>query len=125
MILMSEREGGVLPRLATVRRVPERYRQLLPVAFMKRYQCVVVGATRSALTVAITDPTKVQVCQAISTLTGYATFPVLVEPEKVRLLVKRIERSRRSLLLYRSLAYQVYCRAIITACLSGRPHQFR
>lgn len=129
VIMMSEIEEGILPRLPGVRRVPERYRQLLPVAFMKRYQCVVVGATRRALTVAIADPSKVRVCHTISKLTGYATFPVLVEPEKVRLLVKRIERSSqvRYTLPYRSSAYQVYCRTMITTftCLGERPHQFR
>ena len=49
-----ELQGTIIPRLWTLRRIPGRYRHLLPVAVMKRYQCVVVGGEGSILTVAIT-----------------------------------------------------------------------
>ncbi len=51
-----ELQDAIIPRLWTLRRIPGRYRHLLPVAVMKRHQCVVVGGERGILTVAITEP---------------------------------------------------------------------
>jgi hypothetical protein len=82
----------MIPRLWTLRRVPGRYRYLLPVAVMKRYQCVVVGGEGSILTVAITRPKDTCIFNAISVLTGCTIFPVLVDPARMRLLIRRIER---------------------------------
>jgi Type II secretion system (T2SS), protein E, N-terminal domain len=82
----------MIPRLWTLRRVSGPYRYLLPVAVMKRYQCVVVGGEGSILTVAITRPKDTCIFKAISALTGCTVFPVLVDPARMRLLLRRIER---------------------------------
>lgn len=118
----------VLPRLWNVRRVPERYCQLLPIAFMKKYECVIVGANRRTLTVAVSDPKRVGICRTISELTGCTIFPVLLEPTKVRLLVKRIERSKHNHydLFRRSSFDQWYYRSLMNtcACLDRNCHHF-
>ena len=88
--------GIVIPRLCTLRRVPGRYRHLLPVAVMKRYQCVVVGREHSILTIAIAEPASTYMLNMLSVLTGYTIFPVLVDPMRLRLLIRRMERMERS-----------------------------
>lgn len=87
-----ELQGAMIPRLWTLRRIPGRYRHLLPFAVMKRYQCVVIGGDRSILTVAITEPMSTSILNALSTLTGRTIFPVLIDPARMRLLIRRIER---------------------------------
>jgi Type II secretion system (T2SS), protein E, N-terminal domain len=82
----------MIPKLWTLRRISGRYRYLLPVAVMKRYQCVIVGGEGSILTVAITRPKDTHIFHAISVLTGCTIFPVLVDPVRMRLLIRRIER---------------------------------
>ncbi len=82
----------MIPKLWTLRRIPGRYRYLLPVAVMKRYQCVIVGGEGSILTVAITKPNDTRIFNAIGALTGCSIFPVLVDPVRMRLLIRRIER---------------------------------
>lgn len=90
-----EKQFTVIPRLWTLRRVPGRYRRLLPVAIMKRYQCVVVGRERGILTIAIAEPESMCILNMLSTLTGYTIFPVLVDPVRMRLLIRRMERMER------------------------------
>jgi hypothetical protein len=87
-----ELQGAMIPRLWTLRRIPGRYRRLLPVAVMKRYQCVVIGGDRGILTVAITDPKSISILNVLSTLTGRTLFPVLIDPTRMRLLIRRMER---------------------------------
>ncbi|HEY5002282.1 MAG TPA: hypothetical protein VII61_03975 [Ktedonobacteraceae bacterium] len=82
----------MIPKLWTLRRISGRYRYLLPIAVMKRHQCVVVGGEGSILTVAITKPMDTRIFNAIGVLTGCTIFPVLVEPVRMRLLIRRIER---------------------------------
>lgn len=82
----------MIPKLWTLRRISGRYRYLLPVAVMKRYQCVIVGGEGSILTVAITKPKDTHIFNAIGALTGCRIFPVLVDPIRMRLLIRRIER---------------------------------
>lgn len=82
----------MIPKLWTLRRISGRYRYLLPVAVMKRYQCVIVGGEGSILTVAITKPKDTHIFNAIGALTGCSIFPVLVDPVRMRLLIRRIER---------------------------------
>ncbi len=90
--LNYELQGVMIPRLWTLRRIPGRYRHLLPVAVMKRYQCVVIGGDQSILTVAITDPKSTYILNILSTLTGCTIFPVLIDPARMRLLIRRLER---------------------------------
>ena len=87
-------QGYTIPRLFTLRRVSERYQQILPLGVMKRYQCVVVSGARKMLTVAITDYRYVHIFKPLSKLTGCAIFPVLVDPARMRLLIRRIERAK-------------------------------
>jgi len=88
------------PRFNTLRWVPLRYRRILPLEVMKRYLCIVVGATQGELTVAFAAQPNKSVIEALKKLTGHKIFPVLVAPDKIRLLIHRIEsyeRHRRSL----------------------------
>ncbi len=84
-----------IPRFDTLRRVPERYRQLLPLGVMKKYQCVVISATRASLTVAISERQDLSVLEFLSKLSGCTIFPVLATPLRMRLLIRRIERTGR------------------------------
>ena len=79
------------PRFDTVRRVPLRYRRLLPLSMMKQYQCVVVGATREELSVAFSARPCMSVIRVLRIVTGCHIFPVLTEPARIRLLIQRIE----------------------------------
>jgi hypothetical protein len=62
---------------------------------MKRHQCVVVGAAKGALTVAITDQQDHWILELLSRVTGCAIFPVWVHPARMRLLLRRLERSEQ------------------------------
>ena len=84
--------SNLIPRFTNLRRVPLRYRQFLPLMMMKRYQCVVIGSAHGVLTVAITDRHNTALIEALSKFTGCVIFPVCVEPDRMRLLIKRIER---------------------------------
>ena len=64
-----------IPQLSVIRRVPMRYRQILPLTIMKRYQCIVVGAAQGVLTVAIADRQNMAVIASLSRYTGKAIFP--------------------------------------------------
>jgi Type II secretion system (T2SS), protein E, N-terminal domain len=85
--------GNLIPQLFVLRRVPVRYRQFLPLTVMKRFQCVVVGSARGVLTVAISDPQNTLGIESLRRITGQAIFPVLIDPKRMRLLIRRIERS--------------------------------
>jgi hypothetical protein len=87
-----ELQGAMIPRLWTLRRIPEQYHHFLPIAVMKRYQCIVIGGDRGILTVAVTEPKSTCILNALSTLTGRTIFPVLIDPARMRLLIRRIER---------------------------------
>ena len=95
-----------LPRLRDVRRVPVRYQQALPWQVIKYHQCVVLGATSRTLTVGVIEHKDEQWLSFLQALTGTAIFPVLVEPERMRLLIARVERYQRFRQRY-SRAYYV------------------
>jgi Type II secretion system (T2SS), protein E, N-terminal domain len=80
------------PRYNNLRWVPWLYRSILPLHVMKRYQCVVVGAERGWLTVAIADQPDMPVQAMLERLTGCDIFPVWVRPARMHLLMRRIER---------------------------------
>ncbi len=75
---------AVIPRLRILRRVPEQY-----------YQCIVVGDALGVLTVAIADQEGLTCIESIRKLTSHAVFPVLVDPARISLLIRRIERDER------------------------------
>src|SRR5215831_13639768 len=85
------RHVGPIPNFAALRRVPMPYRSTLPLELMKRYQCLVVGAAKGALTVAITDLQDKSVLELLSAVTGCAIFPVWIHPARMQLLLRRIE----------------------------------
>ena len=90
--------GSLIPHFSDLRRVPSRYRQVLPLSIMQRYQCLVVGSAPGVLTVAITDrhnTSTLQTLQALHQYTGQAIFPVLIDQGRMRLLLQRIERCDR------------------------------
>ena len=78
-------------RFDTLRRVPLRYRRILPLCVMKQYQCVVVGATREELSVAFSARPGSSLIRMLGIVTGCHIFPVLTEPARMRLLIHRIE----------------------------------
>jgi hypothetical protein len=84
-----------VPRLHDVRRVSVRYQRMLPLSVVKSHQCVVLGATSQTLTVGVIERKDERWLGYVRALTGMAIFPVLVEPEKMRLLIARIERYQR------------------------------
>lgn len=83
---------GPLPNYKSIRRVPSRYHQILPLPLMQRYQCIVVGIEREALTVAITDERQKQQIESLERLTGCTIFTVLIDPARMHLLLTRLER---------------------------------
>ncbi len=89
-------DGSPIPRFRALRRVPPSYRSVLPLKVMKRYQCLVVGGAQDALTVAITDRQDTSILPLLRKLTGRVIFPVWVDPFRMRLLIRRLERSRNS-----------------------------
>src|SRR6266516_6831508 len=88
--------GSLIPQLFALRRVPMRYRRILPLTVMKRFQCIVIGSAPGVLTVAITDRQNTSVIESLRRFTGQAIFPVLIDPTKMRLLLQRIERYEQS-----------------------------
>ncbi len=94
-----------MPRFNTVRWVPKRFRGLLPLKVMKRYQCVVVGGAHGVLTVAFIDEQSAYVIEGLKKLTGQDIFPVLVHPIRMRLLLQRIESCQHYKRLSRSSCY--------------------
>jgi hypothetical protein len=71
------------------------YQHILPLEVMKRYHCAVVGSAQGVLTVAITDQHDPSLVEILSRLTGRPIFPVWVKPERMRLLIKHMERWQR------------------------------
>jgi Type II secretion system (T2SS), protein E, N-terminal domain len=88
--------GSLIPQLYVLRRVPIRYRRILPLPIMKRFQCIVVGSAQGVLTVAITDRQNTSVIESLREITGQAIFPVLIDPDSMRLLIQRIERCEQN-----------------------------
>lgn len=86
---------GPIPRLDTIRRVPGRYHRILPLELMKDYQFIVVGAVRGTLTMAIADQKQRPLIESLEKLIGQSIFIVLVDPDRMRLLIDRVERCER------------------------------
>jgi hypothetical protein len=110
---MLDMQDDVVPRLTDLRRIPVRYRHILPLEIMKRHQCVVVGAARGVLTVAIADPQNTSVLEVLRKYTRHAIFPVWIEPVRMHLLIHRIEcrrgdGGRMPLCNSRSVASQIH-----------------
>lgn len=95
-----------IPKLQDVRRVPVRYQRTLPLSVIKSQQCVVLGASAHTLTVGIVGHKNEKLLDSLQILTSAAIFPVLVEPERMRLLIRRVERYQRFRQRY-SRAYYV------------------
>jgi hypothetical protein len=89
--------GSLIPHYPGLRRVPTRYRRVLPLRVMKQCQCVVVGAAQGVFTVAIADCHDPFILEFLSRITRRAIFPVLVDPIRMRLLIQRLERKERYL----------------------------
>ena len=100
--------GNLIPQLYVLRRVPMRYRQMLPLTIMKRFQCIVVGSAQGVLTVAITDRQDTSVIESLRSITGQAIFPVLIDSNRMRLLIQRIERYEQYEQAYYARTRDVY-----------------
>ena len=91
-MVINDLADGPIPRLDAVRRVPTRYQYVLPLEVIKRHQCLVLGAARGVLTVAITDTADRPLIHALEKYTGRHIFTVLIEPARMRILIERLER---------------------------------
>ncbi len=83
---------GPPPNFKSIRRVPTRCEHILPLSLMLRYQCIVVGTARDALTLAISDEQQRQPVETLERLMGCPIFTVLVDSARMRLLLERLER---------------------------------
>ncbi len=111
---------SLMPRFPTLRRVPMCYRHMLPLKVMKHYQCLIVGADRGALTVAIADGQTPLIAAFLSKVTRRAIFPVLVDPVRMRLLLQRLERyehARGKAVGYLSSLRRLQAHSIVTALM--------
>nr|BBH88627.1 hypothetical protein KTC_33780 [Thermosporothrix sp. COM3] len=86
---------AVIPGLRDLRHIPHRYRRLLPLQVMQKYQCAVIGKEGKLLTVAVVAQPKVDLYGFIYRLTGCAPFFVLIDPFRMHLLLQRVERFER------------------------------
>jgi len=68
--IADEVRGNLIPQLFVLRRVPTRYYGMLPLAIMKKFQCIVVGSTPGVLTVAITDRQNTVAIEFLKILLG-------------------------------------------------------
>lgn len=82
-----------IPHFSDLRRVPMRYREILPLPILKHYHCLVVGSAPGVLTIAITKQDSASTLQALQQYTGKAIFPVLIDKKRMRLLLWKLERS--------------------------------
>lgn len=112
---------GPIPIYASIRRVPERYHRLLPLALMKRYQCVVIGSEQGCLTIAVTRTEQKRIIQVLRGYTRKPIVTVLVEPARMRLLISRIERcqkdKRKRMKTYHGRLLEMQVCAILHFCL--------
>lgn len=111
---------NLIPRLNALRRVPARYRSVLPLPVMKRYQCLVIGGADGMLTVAISDRLDKRVLTSLRYMTGQAIFPVFVDSTRMRLLIQRLERNARvkEMLFRRSYRMYVFHPRLLRSFLS-------
>ncbi len=98
-------QSELVPKFCDVRRVPLVYAQVLPLAITRRYQCIVLGASRNILTVGITGNVDSALLDFLQVVTGAtAIFPVLIDAQRMRLLITRLEHGQQFRRLY-SRAY--------------------
>src|SRR6266571_9073457 len=89
----NEVQTPFIPWFSTLRRVPTRYQRVLPLGVMKRYRCIIVGEARGVYTVALATHQDIVVIGLLRRLTGHKIFPVLVDTDRMRLLIQRLERT--------------------------------
>ncbi len=85
-------DDNPIPHLRELRRAPLRYRHILPLTIIKRYQCLVVGEAKGKLTIAIASRRNMEVIEPLGRYTGKTIFPVLVDRRRMQLLIQRIEQ---------------------------------
>lgn len=88
----SGHDDNLIPQFRDLRRIPTRYRYILPLNVMKQYRCAVIGSAQGVLTVAITSRHDTSLVETLGELTGHPIFPVWVKPACMHLLIQRIER---------------------------------
>ncbi len=84
-----------VPYIAPPPQIPSSVRNLLSVEVMRQLQCLPIGRDRSALTVALADPTNRGILRRLEELTGLAIFPVMTDPDALEALAQPV-RSRRA-----------------------------
>lgn len=93
-------EVGVIPRLHDIRRIPARYCTMLPLSVMQHNRCAVVGVARGVLTLAVVPAFQPSFLALLAQFTGYTIFPVHVQPERMDVLLRRIERRQQHIQRY-------------------------
>jgi hypothetical protein len=118
--------GDIIPRLVCLRRVPTRYQHVLPLSIMKTYQCIVVGGESGSLTVAITNRKNVALLNALGALVGRPIFPVLIDPDHLHLLIRRIERAeheKRKALKVMVAGYPLHVHSMLMFLTTPKQHR--
>ena len=114
---------GSIPHMASLRWVPKRYRRMIPLQLMQKYQCVVIGGESNALTAAVTNEKSSALLQSLGQRTGRIIFPVLIEPARMHLLIRRIERAEREKhkpLNTKNLGYPLQVRSMLMFLTTSR-----
>jgi hypothetical protein len=117
--MMNDLFSRPIPTLTAVRWVPTRYQHILPLEVVKRHQCLVLGAARGVLTVAIADTRDRPLVAALEKFTGHRIFTVLIEPASMRILIERLERdcsrrgSRQKIVVRPCYLHRVQLRALV------------
>jgi hypothetical protein len=84
-----------VPYIAPPRRIPSSVRNVLSAEVMRQLRCLPIGRDRSALTVALADPTNKGILQRLEQITGLTIFPVMTDPAALDALAHPA-RSRRT-----------------------------
>jgi hypothetical protein len=113
--MVSRVSSYPVPRFDTLQWVPLRCRRILPLSVIKQYQCIVVGVTREEITVAFAAQPRRSVIGMLRRITGRDIFPVLIEPARIQLLIRRIElySQRRHVLNWPLYIHRFLARSII------------
>ncbi|GHO43076.1 hypothetical protein KSX_12390 [Ktedonospora formicarum] len=114
---MGKNERPPLPYLRVLRRIPEEYRSLLPLPFMLRQRCAVIGGENGKLTVAIHDVEQVLLAPTLKRLTGHTIFFVRVNERQLSRALEHMERAMVSGSKGRwpiSVYQQLHARALLT-----------
>lgn len=89
-------ENTPIPYLRVLRHIPGSYRTLLPLSFMLKQRCAVIGGEDGKLTVAIYDTAQMRLTPTLKRLTGHTIFFVQVDARQLGLALGHMEFMARA-----------------------------